>query len=189
MLYFVSDLHIGHSRIMQYTNRPFSSLEEMNEALIDNWNKTVSSKDEVYNLGDFSFLSFEDTCAVLRKLNGNHHLILGNHDKIIIREQDEFLRQGLFKSIQNYKEIKYEKQKIIMLHYALRVWNGSHHNSISLHGHSHGSLDPYGLSLDVGVDCKEITSEYRPISFVEIMEYMSKRKVAVVDHHRPRDSQ
>jgi calcineurin-like phosphoesterase family protein len=69
----------------------------------------------------------------------------------------------------------------------LRVWNKSHHNSWHLYGHSHGSLPPHGKSVDVGVDCKEITSEYRPLSFKEIKKYMDKRVGEKVDHHGDRD--
>ena len=54
MLYFTSDHHFWHTNIIQYCNRPFVSIEEMNEVLIQNWNDLVLPEDEVYYLGDFS---------------------------------------------------------------------------------------------------------------------------------------
>ena len=68
-------------------------------------------------------------------------------------------------------------------HYGMRTWNKAHHGAIHLYGHSHSTLPPYGKSVDVGVDCKEITPQYRPIHLDEILSYMSKRKSEVVDHH------
>jgi calcineurin-like phosphoesterase family protein len=52
-----------------------------------------------------------------------------------------------------------------------------------LYGHSHGSLPPFGKSVDVGVDCKEITEDYRPVTADEVLTYMSKREFVAVDHH------
>ncbi len=88
---------------------------------------------------------------------------------------------------QNYKELKVEGKFIVLFHYGQRVWNKSHHDSIHLYGHSHGSLPPHGKSVDVGVDCKEITHEYRPVSLDEVVRYMDKRQGEVVDHHGMKD--
>lgn len=182
-LHFSSDLHIFHKNIIRYSQRPFSSVEEMNQTLIDNWNTQVKAQDTIYTLGDFSFGNYADTYSVLKKLNGNHHMVLGNHDKLIVKHERDFIKSGLVKSISHYKEITFKNQFIVLFHYGQRVWNRSHHNSWHLFGHSHGSLPPHGKSVDVGVDCKEITSEYRPVSFDEVMEYMSKRQFTPVDHH------
>jgi calcineurin-like phosphoesterase family protein len=121
---------------------------------------------------------------LLKRLMGRKHLILGNHDKWIIDNRDYLLDQGLFESIQYYREIKGGGKKLILFHYGQRVWNGSHHGSIHLYGHSHGSLPPHGLSVDIGVDCKEITTDYRPVHLNEVLVYVSKRTPATVDHHQ-----
>lgn len=184
MLWLISDLHYFHKSICLYSNRPFSSVEDMNEALIKNWNAVVKSNDEVWNLGDFSFGTYDQTCSILKRLNGKHNFVMGNHDKVISKNKDDLLKSKLFSSIQDYKEIKYNEQNIVLFHFSLRVWNKSHYGSWCLWGHSHGSLlQPYGKSIDVGVDSKIITNEYRPISFDEIKVFMDKQSMKVVDHH------
>lgn len=183
MIHFTSDTHWGHKNIIKYSNRPFKDVEEMNEALIKNWNERVAQDDTVYHLGDFAFLPYDALKRTARRLNGTKHLILGNHDKTIIQSQTDLLKSGTFNSIQNYAEISYNGQFIVLFHYGQRVWNKSHRGSIMLYGHSHGSLPPFGKSVDVGVDSKEITHEYRPVTADEVLAYMSKREFVAVDHH------
>ncbi len=187
MIHFTSDTHWGHKNIIKYSNRPFSSVEEMDETLINNWNAVVKPNDIVWHLGDFAFCDYKSFTQILRRLNGTKNVILGNHDKIIINNWDNLIDSKLLNSIQYYKELKADGQMIVLLHYGMRVWNKSHHGSIHLYGHSHGSLPPHGKSVDVGVDSKEITSEYRPVSLDEVIKYMSKRQGEVVDHHGDRD--
>ncbi len=183
MIHFASDTHWGHANIIKYSQRPFNSVEEMNEALIRNWNERVQQYDTVYHLGDFAFMQYDQLKKTARRLNGTKHLILGNHDKEIIRHTDDLVRSGTFASIQNYYELRHAGEFFVLFHYGQRVWNKSHHGSIHLYGHSHGSLPPFGKSVDVGVDCKEITSDYRPVSVDEVLAYMKKREFVAVDHH------
>lgn len=182
-LFFTSDLHFHHQNICKYAGRPYADVQEMNEALIKNWNAVVKPNDEVWDLGDFSFGNYMQTCQVLSRLNGRHNFVMGNHDKVIIQNRQDLLKSKLFNSIQDYKEIKQDGQKIVLFHFSPRVWNGSHHNAWCLWGHSHNSLEPYGKSFDVGVDSTVITKEYRPISFEEVKEYMDKVQPMIVDHH------
>ncbi len=73
--WFIADSHLGHQRIIEYTNRPFQSVNEMDETIINNWNSVVSKKDNVYILGDFSLTGKERTLGYLRSLKGKKHLI------------------------------------------------------------------------------------------------------------------
>ena len=80
-----------------------------------------------------------------------------------------------FISIEPYREIKVGEQMICLFHYGCRVWNKAHYGSWMLYGHSHGSLPPYGKSVDVGVDAKFIHNEYRPTHFEEIQLFMERQ--------------
>jgi len=182
--WFISDTHWGHANIIKYSNRPFKDVSEMNEKMLVEWNKLVKPGDKVYHNGDVAFMPYDKLKSYLWRLNGDIELVLGNHDSAIIQHREDLLRQGKIKSIAHYNELKLQGAPMIVLfHYGQRVWNKSHHGSIHLYGHSHGSLPPHGLSVDVGVDSKEITHEYRPIHLDEVLKYMSKRQKAVVDHH------
>ena len=92
-IYFTSDLTFFASQHAKFCPqfRPHTNVDEMNEALIAYWNATVQPEDIVYNLGDISFA--RDIAAitkVLRRLNGQHHLIFGNHDTVIMRNSKIF---------------------------------------------------------------------------------------------------
>lgn len=204
-IWFTSDLHFNHRNICKYSNRPFSSVKEMNEVLIQNWNRMVRPEDSIWHLGDFAFGPISFTKKILECLNGEINLIYGNHDQEIIKHLDVICND--IKTAQYYKEFTYNKQKFILFHYGMRVWNSSHHGSIMLHGHSHGSLPPHGKSVDVGVDAPFIIppinefplgtigqenyttnsikqkEDYRPVSIDEVIEYMKNKKIEYVDHH------
>lgn len=182
--FFTSDQHYGHKNICKFAERPFSSVEEMNESLIQNHNSVVGHNDTVWFLGDFAFMDANKMQAILYRLNGQKHLIYGNHDKQIMKSPRKFIDEGLFKTIQHYKEISIDKQSIVLFHYGMRVWNKSHHGSWLLYGHSHGSLPSFGKSVDVGVDATEISTDYRPYEFEEVKRFMARREQAVVDHHQ-----
>lgn len=79
MIFFTSDLHFWHANVIKYCNRPYASVEEMNEKLILNWNSVVSPKDTVYVLGDFS-LAIRPVETFTHRLNGIKYLVSGNHD-------------------------------------------------------------------------------------------------------------
>jgi len=81
--WITSDLHYFHKKIMEHCpkTRPWGSVEEMNEALLEAWNASIKSNDIIYFLGDFSFGKAEETEKILRKLNGQKYLVRGNHDK------------------------------------------------------------------------------------------------------------
>lgn len=173
MIYFTADTHFNHKNIIQYSNRPFQSVEEMNQSLIDNINALVKSNDELYHLGDFAFGNVE---KFRRQINcKNLHIIFGNHDR------EARLNKHLFSSYSDFREIKVFGKSITLCHYAMRVWNKSHHGAYHLYGHSHGSLpdDPNSRSFDCGVDCHG----YKPISFDEVTQLMSKKTWKAVDHH------
>jgi calcineurin-like phosphoesterase family protein len=149
----------------------------MNEALIDAWNSRVGHVDEVYHLGDVSFMNTKATKEILGRLNGKIYLLLGNHDKGI---RGEVAKR--FEWIKHYHELAHAQgePRIILMHYSFRVWNKSHFGAWSLYGHSHDSLPFIGRQMDVGVDTRE---DHAPWSLEEIAKIMEERPFQKVDYH------
>ena len=163
-IFFTSDTHFGHTNIIKYANRPFDSVEEMDEVLIDEWNKKVKEHDTVYHLGDFCFRNPE---KYLDKLHGNIILILGNHDHSYKSKLKKYRKVMLIREILH---TKIDKIPITMCHYPLRMWPKSHYNAISLYGHAHKALPVLGKSINVGVDL----NNFNPLSFKKIMAIVEK---------------
>lgn len=193
MDWLTSDTHFGHGNIIRYSSRPFATADEMDEQLIKNINSVVSTRDRIFHLGDFSFRNSKGVQYYLDKINcKNIYLIRGNHDKMKSWEED------LFSGVENLTSIKTEVngeiKEIVLCHYAMRVWNKSHHGVAHAWGHSHSSLpdDPNSLSMDVGVDniAKLLSvngvkkpEDYRPISVIEFFDYMKLKSWKPIDHH------
>lgn len=132
----------------------------MTEDIIDKWNTICSKSSIIYHAGDFAFCSLEKIKELISRLNGQLHLVLGNHDRYSLKQYKE----AGFKSTSRIKEIKVNKQKIVMCHYAMRVWNKSYKGSWMIYGHSHGRLESIPNSFDVGMD----VNNYTPISIDEV---------------------
>lgn len=149
--FFTSDNHFGHKAIKRFCpdTRHGSDWKEMNELMIQIWNKTVRPNDTVYTLGDFSFMSTEDTIKVLQRLNGRIHLILGNHDHWVNTESKTY-----FESVGHYNELKMGVKKVVMFHYPIVEFNKMHHGAYHLHGHTHGNYTHPGRGFDVGIDAR-----------------------------------
>jgi len=176
-IWFTADTHFGHENIIRYCKRPFTTVREMDETIIENWNKKVCPGDSVYHLGDFAWARESRTVEkLLQRLNGQVHLILGTHDKAAVRKANGFVEK------RDLKRIKVGEQDIVLCHYAMRVWDKSHFGSYQLYGHSHGTLpdDENLFSTDVGVD----RWSFMPVSFEEIRALLSQRKFIPVDCHR-----
>lgn len=186
MIYFTSDLHLGHANIIKYCKRPFTSVEEMNDTLISNINDTVATNHQLYILGDYSFLPAEETIELSKRIKcKNVYLIRGNHDKL---QDGIYFKAGLKSTAYNmftyYHELKFNKIKYILCHFPFLTWNQSGRKSINVHGHCHGDetileLNSQTRRIDVGVDC----FNYKPISIVEIEKIMKERVYKPVDHH------
>lgn len=174
MIWFTADTHFGHKNILKYTKRPFSSVEEMDEALIKNWNNKVSADDEVYHLGDVGLCSPNKLREILDRLNGKIYLIKGNHEKSAEACKDRFeWIKDYYELIMPDEDAYNGQQLVVLLHYAMRVWQASHHGTYHIYGHSHGELpdDPKSLSFDVGVDCHN----FAPINYDDVKRIMSNK--------------
>lgn len=158
--WFTSDSHLGHANILKYdvARHIFKDLQEHDETIIENWNRVVSPNDMVYHLGDFSFA--KDYMQYLRRLNGQIHLIFGNHDKPSMRSD--------FISGQDVLFLK--KEKVFLSHYPHYSWINSHHGVLHLFGHVHEAFKQVpGVqfpNLNVGTHFHNFT----PISLEEARE-------------------
>lgn len=166
-IFFTADTHFNHKNIIKYSKRPFQTIEEMNEKLIENWNNKVKDNDEIYHLGDFGFKKIDDSIEIVKKLNGKKYLIIGNHDRSLNKEFKSY-----FEFVKKFYVLNYQSNDIVLYHYFHSPWYKDNENSILLHGHSHGKMvHPIGLkTLDVGVDC----NNYNPFSFDEICKILNK---------------
>ena len=170
-IFFTSDCHFFHNNIISHCNRTFENVDEMNDQLIYNWNSTVSKKDMTYVLGDFSAYvpknKFFDLEKILKALNGQKVLIIGNHD------HKKTLNFKGWSCVKDYHEIKHNKRRYCMSHYPFKSWRGSHKgekSAIQCFGHCHHTLttlEPY--QIDVGVDGWNFT----PISIDNIELFLT----------------
>jgi calcineurin-like phosphoesterase family protein len=168
-IYFTSDTHFGHPAIMRLSRRPFQSVAEMDAALIAEWNAVVAPGDTVYHLGDFCFRNARPAPDYLAELNGEVHLIVGNHDGATLKRHS-----GIFASVKHIREIGVNGRTIVLCHYPMREWHGCWRGAWHFFGHVHGRLnhEPVGCSLDVGVD----SNRFRPWQFEEIEALFAERQ-------------
>jgi calcineurin-like phosphoesterase family protein len=178
-VFFTADTHFGHKNIVKYCNRPFESIEEHDETLIENHNSVVKPGDRVFHNGDISLSRDpQKVAAVVKRLNGMIFVQKGNHDAEEVL--NDLTYAGLIRGWRDIRDVKIGHQHIVLSHYALLTWNRGHYGSWMLHGHSHNTLPPTTQPrLDVGVDAWD----YKPVSFEEIRETMRDRTFAGVDHH------
>jgi calcineurin-like phosphoesterase family protein len=164
---FTADQHFGHENIIRFCERPFKDADHMTEVMVERWNRAVRPDQTVFHLGDFGYRGGVNFVKrTLARLNGNVILIQGNHDH---RRTLEF-----FTAVHDMAEVMVTAhgvdQRIIMCHYAMRVWNHSFRGSWHLYGHSHGTLPSRQdrKEMDIGVDCWN----FSPVSFWEIESVM-----------------
>lgn len=176
--WFVSDTHFGHANIIKHCARPFSTAGEMDAAMVAQWNGVVQPDDDVWHLGDFAFRSAAATESYLRRLNGRKHLVWGNHDSEASRAAPGWA------SSQAYAEVTVGGQRLVLLHYAMRVWPGSRRGALHFYGHSHGKLPGDRMSCDVGVD----VWGFRPVGLDEIRQYLARLPERADEHAGARES-
>lgn len=172
MIWFTSDLHLGHRAIINLCNRPFDTVCEMNENLINNFNSCVRRNDTVYILGDIAHRTpVEEINILISRLNGKKILCKGNHDKIYNPE--------LFDSIYDFLEVALNGINVSLMHYPMMEWTKSRHGSLHLHGNIHSKGDcnlqqrnEGILRYDVGVDA----NNFYPVSIEQIMEFFEIEK-------------
>lgn len=174
--WFTADPHLGHKRILELAKRPFRDVDHMNETIVWNINLRVQPGDDLYILGDFAFADHD---PFLARLNGNKHLIIGNHD-----HSKRLKKATLWSSVEMMSRIKIDDTYIMLCHYRMATWYKSHRGALHLYGHSHGNWPGDTQCCDVGVDCWN----FRPVNLSEARKRMNTQPKRVeVDHHRPNE--
>lgn len=177
--FVTADTHFGHAniRLPTHADRPFDSVEEMDEALIRRWNTKVHKTATIYHLGDFAWRNKTRALEIRKRLQGRIILIRGNHEQAVGLDFHNSVRM-----IANYLETKTPDGTLVcMFHYPLLTWNKARYGAWMLHGHCHGRLPDTNIRrLDVGVDAHP---NYEPFSYHEIVALMQDRVHQAVDHH------
>lgn len=138
-VYFIADTHFGHQNALAFDNRRFKTIEEHDNSLIENWNNAVGIDDEVFILGDISWHNVTKTIDIMKSLNGVKHLIVGNHDKKLLKNRE---LQSLFVEITDYKELSLPDGKgIVLCHYPIPCFNHHYYGWYHLYGHVHNSFE------------------------------------------------
>lgn len=133
--FFIADLHFGHENALKFDNRPFSSIEKHDNEIIEQWNKAVTPHDTVWVLGDISFHNAEKTIEIFNSLNGTKRLVVGNHDKKLLKKEAV---RALFAEIVDYKELKLEDGTgIVLSHNPIPFYPHNNHGCYHLYGHLH----------------------------------------------------
>lgn len=173
MLFFTSDTHFGHENVVKY--RPdFSSVEEMDEGLIKNWNDTVGKNDTVIIMGDMFFRNKRPAEEYLERLKGEKILVRGNHDESWLKKTDPAVIVKHFAGIHDFYGIKRDSVKLRFCHYPMISWESSRNfGSILVCGHIHGQREGYEFdmfskvpcALNAGVDVNNL----RPVTLSELI--------------------
>lgn len=165
MIYFTSDQHWGHTKIITLCNRNFPDTHTMNVHMVECWNSVIKPYDEVYFLGDFGLCTKKSMAFFLYKLNGKKYFIKGNHDKTNILNWMVNTNQIEWWDYDHEFQYEYKgvKYTFILSHYQHQPQKD---NVICLYGHSHGKSKPVKGSMDVGVD----SVGYVPLSIEQIIQ-------------------
>ena len=165
-VYIWSDLHLGHTNIIGYENRPFKDIDEMDKFIISNWRKHITRKDKIINLGDVSLgYSKERLTKLISNLPGHKILILGNYDR--------------GKSLKGWYDVGFNevyRYPIIWDNFYILshepVYINTYMPYVNIHGHTHGKSSDNKQKVNVSVE----VLNYKPILFDDIMNKFNLEK-------------
>ena len=186
-IFFTSDTHFGHKRIIELCNRPFRDVDHMNEMLIKNWNETVSPDDVVFHLGDVALGSIADSLPLVGRLNGYKILIPGNHDRIFSGEPEKKRERFFPEYMKVFQEIRaeaatlwlpWEFTEVVLSHFPYQGDSQENDRHVDkrpvdnglplIHGHIHEKRRIEGRMFNVGVD----VNDFRPVHENVIREWI-----------------
>lgn len=142
--YYISDCHFGHENVIRFDGRPFASVEEMDQAMMEYWRRRVQKDDEVYIIGDFCYRSQKGPVWYLQRLPGKKYLIIGNHDEKTLKAPGAL---DYFEGIDKMMHVNDNGRQICLCHFPLAEWNAYHRGSFHLYGHIHNRLSDTCLMM------------------------------------------
>ena len=175
LIFFTADTHFDHTNILRLCDRPFATVEEMNETLIANWNRKVHGNHTVYILGDMFFRTSNPE-AILSRLKGKKHLILGNHDSQWIGKVDP---ENWFESVEHFLEVSDGQRGLTLCHFPLVTW-AHQKRTYMIHGHIHGNTDmdywPLLVARERVLNAGCDINNFEPVTFDELVENNARHK-------------
>ena len=184
-----SDIHFNHQRIIEFcpeTRGHCTSVDDMNELIIQNFNSVIRNEDTLYMLGDIGFGDVDSCLNLINRINGNKVWIHGNHDrKFWVSDKYKEMKYSIgviedtpYKTISHTVDGK--KNNIVLFHFPIESWEGKSKGSIHLHGHCHSSPDQTINSrrMDIGVDSNNLMPYHLDSVVRKLLKYPSGD-----DHH------
>ena len=161
---YISDLHLGHERILAVDKRPVSTVEENERLISTNWNKAVSQGDIVYILGDSSYYDYHHTVRIFNKLNGKKVFLRGNHDKWMNEPENRcnHMKYHEFLRVNDY--LFGEHVTVALCHYPMCVWDKQFNGGYHLYGHIHINKHPI-------VNCPDMERSFNVGCMTKLMNY------------------
>lgn len=171
MNYYIADLHFGHTNVLEFDNRPFENIEEHDKVLIENWNSRVTKNDHIYIIGDFAYRNKKTEDWYLERLNGRKHLIIGNHDKKLLKNEAAMKH---FESVDQILHVTDGNHQICVCHYPIAEWFGYYKGHHHIYGHIHNKkseVSKFMLSQERAFNAGCMLYGYVPVTFEELRAY------------------
>lgn len=170
MIYYISDLHLGHRRVIEMDSRPFETIEQMDETIMARWNERVTEEDDVYIVGDFAYHNAYTAGWYLRRLKGRKHLIIGNHDYNTLQDEKAL---ACFASVEKMLRITDRDRTVLLCHYPIAEWYGKRYGGYHVYGHLHVRRDEvfeFMSRFDRALNAGCMLNGYRPATLDELIE-------------------
>ena len=170
MNYYIGDTHFGHANIIRHDQRPFSNIDEMARAIIENWNNRVTNSDSIYIVGDFIYRGEKEPEWYLKQLKGKKHFIIGNHDGEVLKN-DKAL--SYFEEVDKMMHVIDGKNHICLCHFPIAEWNGYYKGHYHIYAHIHNNLnDAYYFmkKYDKALNAGCMINNYMSVTFNELIE-------------------
>ncbi len=191
--FITSDLHLGHANVINYcpeSRGHFTSVDEMNNAIVSNINSVVTDNDVLIIVGDIAFAKPNVAMDFLKQINGQKILIWGNHDSKL-RNSSVFENERRIAGVVGYADYMCEtfvvdgvRHKAAIMHFPLLSWDRMHHGSFMFHGHGHAPKSkrdtmPGKRIRDIGLDGNDMM----PYRMDELIRELSSRPSNFYGHH------